>query len=184
MAFMGFFYFCFCVYHLVHLCCELSCCIYLQDPVGDSRKFILLVTCIIDIIIFKGRFLYRLNNTRLELCPANDIGKVNVSNVLQRGLNFNVLEGILNLVQSSIANEIIIQNKSCIESMNFGFVCCCFCGAGIQLCCFWKNLCGYHGTKGLSTNETRAHILGAVSSVFSLLVGYHSYSYAKKLGSC
>ena len=172
---LGVFYFLLNIYRMIDLCCDGYCLYYFDNP---ERKDIMQVTCVFGIVF---NFCY--------LCRAIDItcsnGEINLPE-----LNFNVIEVIINVIQTFLGGEIISSSikKGCSDSMlmNFRFeVCCCF-GSVLQLLCFFKNCCGCHGKKKQSDFDNIVNVIGLGGSLYTANVGFRSISdtFGKELPSC
>ena len=182
-----FWYICLTAYHIADSVCDWICWYHFEDS-NPGRGNILAATCLFG-TMFNLWFLYRLFNALCKVLPP-DIGKINVSTVLLPELNFSVLEGVVNLVQVGLGGDIISSKfgtvRSCLDSMDFIFACCCSCGAVMQCVCFSKNLCGFHGKRDhyYCQDEKLVNFLGLVLSLISGFIGIGSIAYSQKLQSC
>ena len=133
-------YFVLAVYRIIDLCCDWYCWSHFKNPRNEG---IMLATCVFG-TLFNVRYLYRTMLTYRNL-QSQDIGRINSASTILPELNFHLIEVIVNVLQTALAGIILSSRKYCVDSMNYRFACCCCCGSILQLLCFSKNLCGYHG---------------------------------------
>ena len=158
-------YICLTAYHILDLVSDLHCWSNFEE--SDSNRSALLTATCLCTVIFKLWFAFCFCKTFVRICQPR-VGQINIAAVLSPELNFNVLEVVLNLVQSGLGSSIIYfnipQSKSCVGIMNINFTCCCCVGAIFQFILFSRNLFSRQG-------EEAVNIIGFVLSLLSLLVG-------------
>ena len=175
---LGLFYIFLTLYHLVAFCCEWICWSNFPNRGYATHETVFSISCVCDCVL-KLWFIYRLFRTIAKLRQPNIILGRNVSSVLLPELNFHVLEAVINLAQSSISGEMTffsLTKRNCVKSMIYNLARCCCCGAVMQLFCFLKNLCGYHGRREQSDNEKLADLFGVVFSFVSVRMAYGTVS--------
>ena len=172
---LGVFYFVLTIYRIIDLCCDWYCYFHMKN---SERKDMMLATCVFS-TVFNVCYLCR----AMFITCSN--GKINLPE-----LNFNVVEVIINVIQTFLGGEIISSSisKGCSDSMSMDFrfeVCCCF-GSVLQLLCFFKNCCGCHGKRKQSDFDKIVNVIGLGGSLYTANVGFRSISdaFGKELPSC
>lgn len=166
-------YFVLTIYRVIDLCCDWYCYSHFKHPDQESTMLAMCVLGTVFSIYYLCRAMYiTCGNGRISL-PE---------------LNFNVIEVIVNVIQTALGSDIMSSNmkKGCSDSMNFRFACCCCCGSVLQLLCFFKNLCGGHGKKKQSDFDKIVNVIGLGGSLISANVGFLSIydTFGKVLRSC
>ena len=172
--FLGLFYIILTVYHFVAFCCEWKCWFNFPNPDYEAYETVFSISCVCDCVL-KLWFMYRLFTAVGKLRQPNLILGRNLSTVLLPEVNFHMLEAVITLAQSSISGHMTfftLTRRNCVDSMIYNLARCCCCGAVLQLLCFVKNLCGYHGRREQSDSEKLANLFGIVFSFVSLLFVY------------
>ena len=173
---LGVLYFVFTVYRTIDLCVDWYWWNDFESPTYLFTGTYMLGTALNLWYIFRALIICR--NLQQPADPEKPI------NILAE-LNFHVIEVIVNLVQIYLGDLITssIIDNGCMDSINFSFECYCCCGVVLQLYCFLKTICGWHGEEKQSGFLT---ILGLIVSLISAFFGYLciKHVYSKGLRNC
>ena len=163
-----FWYFVLNVYRFFDLCCDLYCCYHFQNP---EQKDKMMAACLLATVFN----IYSLCRAML-ICSDREIKLTE--------LNFNVIEVIVNVFQTDIGVKGLysLTDKTCIDSMSFGFACCSSFGSVLHIFCFLKNICG--GERKQSDFRKIINTLGLFGSLYSANIGFMPIYDTFGTGSC
>lgn len=153
------------VYRILDIVCDLCCCYHLEN--SSDKETQMLFACIFS-TGFNLWYLYRAKLTCHKLLPQ-DIGRIDSRRIILPELHFNMFEPMINFLQSVVDKEITPQREvGCVNSMYFDFACFCCFGSVLQILCFLKNVCGYHGETKQNECNKIMNIVGLAASFVSL----------------
>lgn len=163
---LGVLLFVFTVYRAIDLCLDFYYCTY---EVGHDDAF---TTIFVLGAAFHLWYIFH----AISICCSHR----------QADPNFHPVEGIVNLVQITIAclraNTDI--GNGCIFSIDFYYIPCCWCGVAFQFFCFIRNIWSYYREEKVC--YLVVNIMGVLLSIISACFGYLCMSafYGEGLPDC